>query len=90
MSNSNFRPSESDARQNATEQPNNFELSEFLMFEEWPNEEDAAYNENSVVPVQNPVYQANDQVLLGDSEDHKASFFIFLFSKCGLGSTILM
>lgn len=37
------------------------------MFEEWPDEEDVAYNENSVVPVQNPVYQANDQVLLGES-----------------------
>ncbi|XP_040997210.1 probable WRKY transcription factor 50 isoform X2 [Juglans microcarpa x Juglans regia] len=64
MSDTNSRPSDSNDRHYyAIEQPN-FELSEILMFEEWPDE-DAAYNA-SVGPVdQNPVNQANE-VVLGD------------------------
>ncbi|KAF5468606.1 hypothetical protein F2P56_012748 [Juglans regia] len=64
MSDTNSRPSDSNDRHYyAIEQPN-FELSEFLMFEGWP-EEDDAYNA-SVGPVdQNPVNQANE-VVLGD------------------------
>ncbi|KAG2666817.1 hypothetical protein I3843_15G079900 [Carya illinoinensis] len=63
MSDNNSRPSDSRDRQYVIELPN-FEPSEFLMFEEWPDE-DAAYNA-SVEPVQNPVYQANE-VVLGES-----------------------
>ncbi|GMY28912.1 probable WRKY transcription factor 50 isoform X1 [Fagus crenata] len=68
MSNNNFRPSDylPETEREHVDQ-SNFEFSEYLTFDDWPEEDPTS---NASGSTQNPVYQANEVGDFGVSDSH--------------------